>query len=163
MSNFVCWWVFFFLGWVFFYISQEKKISPKTKLSSNGNTYILIIFFFLVIFFLPKATKKNTHPIKKNNHQQTKLLIQRKHLYAYDMTFLCPPPHTRFFFQSYRYEITSPQPDIRVKGISYMNFLRGDIDFFFFIREFPLRIFGKWYRRFFFLKGFSIWIFWDVI
>ena len=29
---------------------------------------------------------------KKNTHQQTKLLIQRKHLYAYDMTFLCPPP-----------------------------------------------------------------------
>ena len=34
----------------------------------------------------------STQPRKKNTHQQTKLLIQRKHLYAYDMTFLCPPP-----------------------------------------------------------------------
>ena len=49
MSNFVCWWVFFLFGWVFFLLPSakknitQKKISPKTKLSSNGNTYILII------------------------------------------------------------------------------------------------------------------------
>ena len=42
-------------------------------------------FVFGDIFFL-------VQPRKKNTHQQTKLLIQRKHLYAYDMTFLCPPP-----------------------------------------------------------------------
>ena len=49
------------------------------------------IFFFGWYFFLPKATKKNTHPNKKNTHQQTKLLIQRKHVYTYDISFLCPP------------------------------------------------------------------------
>ena len=51
MSNFVCWWVIFFLVWVIFFvafgekkiISQEKKLSPKTKLSSNRNTIISII------------------------------------------------------------------------------------------------------------------------
>ena len=46
-------------------------------------------FSWLIIFFSPKATKKNTQPRKKNTHQQTKLLIQRKHHYTYDMTFLC--------------------------------------------------------------------------
>ena len=30
--------------------------------------------------------------LKKNIHQQTKLLIQRKHDYTFDMMFLCPPP-----------------------------------------------------------------------
>ena len=51
----------------------------------------MITSFFVIYFFLPKATKKNTHPNKKNTHQQTKLLIQRKHVYAYDISFLCPP------------------------------------------------------------------------
>ena len=49
-------------------------------------------FFWLLIFFSPKATKKITQPRKKITHQQTKLLIQRKPHYIYDMTFLCPPP-----------------------------------------------------------------------
>ena len=48
--------------------------------------------FFLVIFFFAEGNKKNTHPNKKNTHQQTKLLIQRKHVYTYDISFLCPPP-----------------------------------------------------------------------
>ena len=42
--------------------------------------------------FLGRRQKKILSQQKKNTHQQTKLLIQRKHLYAYDMTFLCPPP-----------------------------------------------------------------------
>ena len=45
------------------------------------------IFFLWLIFFIWPLSQQ-----KKNTHQQTKLLIQRKHLYAYDMTFLCPPP-----------------------------------------------------------------------
>jgi len=49
-------------------------------------------FSWLIIFFSPKATKKITQPRKKITHQQTKLLIQRKHHYTYDMTFLCHPP-----------------------------------------------------------------------
>ena len=49
-------------------------------------------FSWLIIFFSPKATKKITQQRKKITHQQTKLLIQRKHHYTYDMTFLCPPP-----------------------------------------------------------------------
>ena len=49
-------------------------------------------FSWLIIFFSPKATKKITQPRKKITHQQTKLLIQRKPHYVYDMTFLCPPP-----------------------------------------------------------------------
>ena len=49
-------------------------------------------FSWLIIFFSPKATKKITQPRKKITHQQTKLLIQRKPHYIYDMTFLCPPP-----------------------------------------------------------------------
>ena len=48
-------------------------------------------FSWLIIFFSPKATKKITQPRKKITHQQTKLLIQRKHHYIYDITFLCPP------------------------------------------------------------------------
>ena len=47
--------------------------------------------FFLVIFFFAEGNKKNTQPRKKINCQQTKLLIQRKHLDTYDMTFLCHP------------------------------------------------------------------------
>ena len=35
--------------------------------------------------------KKILSQEKKNTHQQTKILIQRKHVYAYDMLFLCPP------------------------------------------------------------------------
>ena len=35
--------------------------------------------------------KKILSQEKKNTHQQTKILIQRKHVYAYDMPFLCPP------------------------------------------------------------------------
>ena len=50
------------------------------------------IFFLGWYFFWPKAKKKILSQQKKNTHQQTKLLIQRKHLYAYDMTFLWPPP-----------------------------------------------------------------------
>ena len=82
-------------------------------------SFLVIFFFWVIFFFLPKATKKNTHPIKKNNHQQTKLLIQRKHLYAYDMTFLCP--HPSFFSKlSLRNNFTStgyyvfmpPSPDL---------------------------------------------------
>ena len=49
-------------------------------------------FSWLIIFFSPKATKKITQPRKKITHQQTKLLIQRKPHYIYDMTFLCPHP-----------------------------------------------------------------------
>ena len=60
-------------------------------------------------FFFAEGDKKNYSPKeKKITHQKTKLFIQRKHLYAYDMTFLCPPPfyfcalislwgHTRLF------------------------------------------------------------------
>ena len=48
---------------------------------SDDNTSFLVIFFFVADILSQK----------KNTHQQTKLLIQRKHLYAYDMTFLCPP------------------------------------------------------------------------
>ena len=44
-------------------------------------------------FFFAEGDKKNYSPKeKKITHQKTKLFIQRKHLYAYDMTFLCPPP-----------------------------------------------------------------------
>ena len=47
-------------------------------------------------FFFAEGDKKNYSPKeKKITHQKTKLFIQRKHLYAYDMTFLCPPP---FYF-----------------------------------------------------------------
>ena len=60
-------------------------------------SFLVIIFFsWLIIFFSPKATKKITQPRKKITHQQTKLFIQRKPHYIYDMTFLCPPP----FFSS---------------------------------------------------------------
>ena len=60
MSNFVCWWVIFFLGWVIFFvafgekkiISQEKKLSPKTKLSSNGNTNLFNVFIEFVSYIL---------------------------------------------------------------------------------------------------------------
>ena len=52
----------------------------------------MITSFLVIFFFVADRQKKNTQPTKKNTHQQTKLLIQRKHLYAYDMTFLCPPP-----------------------------------------------------------------------
>ena len=54
-------------------------------------------FSWLIIFFSPKATKKITQPRKKITHQQTKLLIQRKPHYIYDMTFLCPPSPLFFF------------------------------------------------------------------
>ena len=41
-------------------------------------------------------TLQNTQPKKQNTHQQTNLLIQRKHRYAYDMTFLCQTFHIHF-------------------------------------------------------------------
>ena len=62
-------------------------------------TSFLVIFFFWVIFFFAEGNKKKYSPkTKKNTHQQTKLLIQRKHVYAYDISFLCPPPF--YFFTS---------------------------------------------------------------
>ena len=61
-------------------------------------TSFLVILFFVgwYFFFRSKATKKITQLRKKIPHQQTKLLIQRKHLYAYDMKFLCQSCHINF-------------------------------------------------------------------
>ena len=42
-------------------------------------------------------TSQNTMSKKQNTHQQTNLLIQRKHRYAYDMTFLCPTLNTKLY------------------------------------------------------------------
>ena len=50
-----------------------------------------MITSFVVIFFFAEGNKKKYSPQKKNTHQQTKLLIQRKHVYTYDISFLCPP------------------------------------------------------------------------
>ena len=47
-------------------------------------------FVFGDIFFCRRQQKKYSRK-KKNTHQQTKLLIQRKHVYTYDISFLCPP------------------------------------------------------------------------
>ena len=52
-----------------------------------------IFFFWVIFFFCRRQQKKILTQTKKNTHQQTKLLIQRKHVYAYDISFLCPPPH----------------------------------------------------------------------
>ena len=38
-----------------------------------------------------ESQQKKYSAKKKNTHQQTKILIQRKHQYAYDISFLCPP------------------------------------------------------------------------
>ena len=51
-------------------------------------------------------TLQNTQPKKQNTHQQTNLLIQRKHRYAYDMTFLC---QTIYIHLSYTNQIKSMQ------------------------------------------------------
>ena len=50
-----------------------------------------IFFFGWYFFFCRRQQKKILTQTKKNTHQQTKLLIQRKHVYAYDISFLCPP------------------------------------------------------------------------
>ena len=48
------------------------------------------LFSWLIMFFFAEGDKKNTQPRKKNTHQQTKLLIQRKPHYIFDITFLSP-------------------------------------------------------------------------
>ena len=60
-----------------------------------------IFFSWLINFFLPKATKKITQPREKITHQQAKLVIQRKHHYFYDMTFLCPPLFLQWTTEKY--------------------------------------------------------------
>ena len=42
-------------------------------------------------------TLQNTQPKKQNTHQQTNLVIQRKHRYVYDMTFLCLTLNTKLY------------------------------------------------------------------
>ena len=61
-------------------------------------SFLVIIFFsWLIFFFFAEGNKKKIlSQEKKNTHQQTKLLIQRKHLYAYDMKFLCQSCHINF-------------------------------------------------------------------
>ena len=54
-------------------------------------------FFLWLIFFFGRGKKK--YQPQKNISPKTKLLIQRKHLYAYDMTFLCHPSPQRKNFQ----------------------------------------------------------------
>ena len=58
-------------------------------------------FFFLADnFFFTEGDKKNYSAKKKKIiHQQTNLLIQRKHHYTYDITFLCHP-HPLFLGKS---------------------------------------------------------------
>ena len=87
-------------------------------------TSFLVIFFFLGdIFFLPKATKKILTQTKKNTHQQTKLLIQRKHVYTYDISFLCPPPILNLIYLNFSF---SEKKNITPKKKIY-HFRRGQI------------------------------------
>ena len=55
-------------------------------------SFLVIFFFWVIFFFCRRQQKKILTQTKKNTHQQTKLLIQRKHVYTYDISFLCPPP-----------------------------------------------------------------------
>ena len=96
MSIFVCWWVFFFSWLSSFFVDFRHRFkiyrgsglafgwarapplrpwSRQTSSRYQAKPPLLI----------------NTELRKKNTHQQTKILIQRKHVYAYDMPFLCPP------------------------------------------------------------------------
>ena len=71
--------------------------------------------------------KKKYSANKKNTNQQTKLLIQRKHLYAYDMTFLCPPtpPSQTKKYQSCNYTFDNsgiPKRNMYLMRILYWGF-----------------------------------------
>ena len=87
-------------------------------------TSFLVIFFFCgwYFFFWPKA-KKKTQLSKKNTHQQTKLLIQRKHLYAYDMKFLCQPILVFFWGYQNIFEMLGFCSEPTIKEISKMSAL----------------------------------------
>ena len=73
-------------------LSQEKKIlTNKRKYSSNGNTYMPMIYRFyappLLFFYLPSLSPHFLLPLFQ---QLTKILFQRKHVYAYETPFFCP-------------------------------------------------------------------------
>ena len=63
-------------------------------------SFVVIFFFFNDIFFLPKATKKNTHP-KKKYSPTSEVTHPTKHVYTYDMPFLCPPTVFKIFHLLY--------------------------------------------------------------
>ena len=87
-------------------------------------TSVVVIFFFWWYFFFAEGNKKKILTLKKNTHQQAKLLIQRKHVYTYNMPFLCPT---------------------NVFKIFHLLYTERKIVVFFFNREFPLEQFQTWY------------------
>ena len=105
MSIFVCWWVFF-LSWqsIFFLTFTirfnftggrrrhgEEPAEFEGKWGAGPTGFLPRRRWPPVKLKPMTKAKKNTQSRKKNTHQQTKILIQRKHVYAYDMPFLCPP------------------------------------------------------------------------
>ena len=87
-----------------------------------------MITSFLVIFFLWLILSQ-----KKNTHQQTKLLIQGKHLYAYDTTFLCPPLPSPTKKYPIEYTLFFSLVDIffAQKNVPTMLFSTGHFSFYF--------------------------------
>ena len=96
--------VFFWLITFFFAEGDKKKYSTKKKPT---------------FFPLPLPSQKRCkilnqggpHKIlltqdKKIIHQQTKLLIQRKHHYTFDMMFLCPPSSYYFLGNQQKFSIS---------------------------------------------------------
>ena len=67
-------------------IPLQRNIFIQVK-----NYIIRIMVFPLDDNFVCFGQKKILSQEKKNIHQQMKLLIQRKHHYAYDISFLCHP------------------------------------------------------------------------
>ena len=86
----------FFLADNFFFAEGDKK-NYSAKKKTPTFFHLRSLRKNVAKYSTKGGHKKYYSPkIKKIIHQQTKLLIQRKHHYTFDMTFLCPPPSYYF-------------------------------------------------------------------
>ena len=90
-DNFVFGDNFFFLADNFFFAEGDKK-NYSAKKKTPTFFHLRSLRKNVAKYSTKGGHKKYYSPkIKKIIHQQTKLLIQRKHHYTFDMTFLCLP------------------------------------------------------------------------
>ena len=128
----------------------------------------MIFFFWGWYFFFGRRPKKILSQQKKNTHQQTKLLIQRKHLYAYDMTFLCPPPpsptkkypikYTLFFFLGWYFFLPKKTSLLwYFQPVTFHFIFHSRLVIAFFLPIWAFRSFWNCQNHDFFLKTIETW------
>ena len=94
--------IFFF--WVIFFfcrrqqkkiLTLKKKYSPTSEVTHPTETRICLWYIVfmpppLLFFYLPSLSPHFLLPLFQKLKKLTKILFQRKHLYAYETPFFCP-------------------------------------------------------------------------